>query len=100
MKEAKDGPLLRVTGLPQETSPEAAAVFRSRLFKAAQALVVDTNGVPFSISLSNGDGPERKGNHKGASDAKSPLITSREPLYTFDQLILPVAVHEDLLAAV
>jgi SpoVK/Ycf46/Vps4 family AAA+-type ATPase len=100
MKEAKEAPLLRITGLPKDASPEAAAVFRSRLFMAARALVEDTNATPFSISLTNGGNPEGEGMPKETRDARKPLITSRYPLYTFDQLVLPRDVLEDLLAAV
>lgn len=96
---------LIVSGLPG-TVPEAdAAVCRSRLLKAATELTENTDTTEFALVVGTSQAvakllAEANGDARQSADNPSPAqYSASPPLYTFDQLIVPDHVKQELIAA-
>jgi len=89
-----------------EMPPEKVAVFRSRIMNATTDLVKDCKLGNFACQVSFGDQPAnmQANNENGKGTQEEPgtkkIYTSTEPLYSFDQLVVPAQVMTELVSAV
>lgn len=106
---------LIVQGIPDQVPEEIAAVCRSRLFNAVNKLLDETNLKDIQITVGtqsanqkNGqksadgskDSAENKSNYDLSPEDRAKKYKPTQPLFTFDQLVIPKEVEEDLLLAV
>jgi ATP-dependent 26S proteasome regulatory subunit len=88
-------PDLQVAGIPPEATPATAAVCRSRLLKAGQDLAAELGSGDFLLQVGAGRAarPENP-------EERPTAVPAREPLFTFDQLVVETSVREELTTAV
>lgn len=102
MKETRD---LRIKGIPNSVPETEAAICRSRIFTAVNELLDSTkiNNISITVSsssLSDDTIPERReSSYDSSIEERSHKYQAREPLFNFQQLIVPESVQEDLLLA-
>ena len=87
-----------IRGIPPEADRANAAVFRSRLLSAYQTFAAELGNTPSIYIGKNGNIPAADA-VPGKTESK-PENLSAEPLYSFEQLILPQATRDSLLQSI
>ena len=99
----KRGPKLVVSGIPRTAPDAAAAICRSRLLSAVQEILdqVDSPELVITVGTERGVLSQRPIKPRSESDSVSPdRYKPMAPYYQFEQLVVPRAVREELLAAI
>jgi SpoVK/Ycf46/Vps4 family AAA+-type ATPase len=88
---------LFIDGIPASVSESTAALCRSRLLRAVEAMLPEAGGAALEIRV----GTRPRGPAAPRPDDAPPThYESRAPLYTFEQLVLPGDVEQELVVAV
>lgn len=108
-------PSLLVNGIPSQVPETIAAVCRSRLLNAVTRLLEETNletiqvivGTKSEIqrnsqklSAASSDSADKKSDYNLSPEERAKKYKASKPLFTFEQLVVPNEVEEDLLLAV
>jgi ATP-dependent 26S proteasome regulatory subunit len=105
-----------VEGIPDNVPEHIAAVCRSRLLSAVNKLIDETGLENFQIAIGTASGflstSEKNGSQNGqdstqkkpdrdvSPEERAKRYKAQKPLFTFEQLVIPKKVEEDLLLAV
>lgn len=90
---------LRISGIPDGLPRGAAAAFRARLIAAVKGIADHTDPGALRVCIASAASHPEPDLEADASDPQ-PQFSVRPPSHRFEQLILPAAQHEDLLAAI
>ncbi|MEQ9359542.1 ATP-binding protein [Coleofasciculus chthonoplastes] len=108
-------PSLLVNGIPNQVPETVAAVCRSRLLNAVTRLLKETNletiqvivgtesEIPKNsqkLSAASSDSADKKSDYNLSPEERAKKYKYSKPLFTFEQLVVPNEVEEDLLLAV
>jgi ATP-dependent 26S proteasome regulatory subunit len=108
-------PSLLVNGIPNQVPETVAAVCRSRLLNAVTRLLEETNietiqvivGTKSEIqrnsqklSAESSNSADKKSDYNLSPEERAKKYKASKPLFTFEQLVVPNEVEEDLLLAV
>jgi len=108
-------PSLFVNGIPNQVPGTAAALCRSRLLNAVTKLLEETDienvqilvGTQSEIqrnsqelSAESSDSSDKKSDYNLSPEERAKKYKASKPLFTFEQLVVPNEVEEDLLLAV
>jgi SpoVK/Ycf46/Vps4 family AAA+-type ATPase len=94
-----------IKGIPNSVPETEAAVFRSRIFTAFNELLnaTEVNDIEITVSTSSPSDDkspnQRESSQEPSTEERSRQYQAREPLFSFEQLIVPNSVHEDILLA-
>lgn len=107
---------ISIKGIPDTVPEPVAAVCRSRLLSAVNKLIDETGLENFQIAIGTASGflstSEKNGSQNGqdstqkkpdrdvSPEERAKRYKAQKPLFTFEQLVIPKKVEEDLLLAV
>ena len=98
---------IRLSKADKDLPKEKIAVFRSRIISATKDIIHDCELTQFSFQVSYGtlisnalDNIKQENRKANDEEGRLQLYVSAEPLYTFDQLVVPESVMIDLISAV
>src|SRR5579859_7972915 len=99
---------LVIRGIPGDVKPEDAAVCRSRLSTAVNALQraanLSTIDTPSPLAKPSVEDTQRRADtsadHELSMEQRIQQYETRKPVYTFDQLVVPDEVMEMLISTV
>lgn len=90
---------IQVSGIPKDAEEVSAALLRSRLLSAYQDFADKSGSVP-DIRIAPADLPSVRSKAEPPDDGVKTFELTREPLYTFEQLILPDETRDAILQAI
>ena len=108
-------PSLFINGIPNQVPETVAALCRSRLLNAVTKLLEETDienvhilvgtksEIPRNsqkISAESSDSSDKKSDYHLSPEERAKKYKASKPLFTFEQLVVPKEVEEDLLLAV
>ncbi|MFI2632325.1 ATP-binding protein [Streptomyces collinus] len=88
-----------MSGIPDHTPEGIAAVCRSRLLAAANALAQGIDARDFTLAVGAGAIVSAPASQPGQARVGEARYIPSAPLYKFDQLVIPHQVRRDLVAA-
>lgn len=97
---------LMISGIPETVSETTAALCRSRLLMAVNKLLEESNLNKIDINIRNYQNSDIDNSRDNTVDSQSAFqgriqkYKSQNPLFSFEQLIVPEKIMEDLLLAI